>query len=153
MRNCTARSHKLTVDFCYFFRRGRGRCVQLSSRQEEPRSRGPRLSPGPSRERQTGRMASWELCGGLGSHGWRKEGGAPRPEHAPRPGKRDVAGKRSPAVVSSLGSFREERSESQEIPSQNYFGFSHGSDGNPGRGTFSDSGKDGAVCSDRLNAG
>lgn len=77
----------------------------------------------------------------------------PRPEHAPRPGKRDVAGKRSPAVVSSLGSFREERSESQEIPSQNYFGFSHGGDGNPGRGTFSDSGKDGAVCSDRLNAG
>lgn len=55
--------------------------------------------------------------------------------------------------MSSLGSFREERSESQEIPSQNYFGFSHGSDGNPGRGTFSDSGKDGAVCSDRLNAG
>lgn len=106
-------SHTLAADSCYFFRRGgRGRCVQLSSGQQEPRSRGPRLSPGPSGERQTGRVTSWERCGGHGCHGSWREGGAPSPERVPRPGKRDAAGKGSPEVVSSsLGSFREERSE------------------------------------------
>lgn len=88
-------------------------------------------------------MASRDRCGGLGGHGWWREGGARGPEH---PGKRDVAGKGNRAVVSSLRSFREERSESQEIPSQNYFSDSRGRDGNPGRGTFNDSRKDGTVC-------